>query len=359
MPPPSSRIPSLLQPYVSLPSAGSLHLLTSILGASTNWLVIRYLCSALAGSDARKARPTAVGHELQPEAREEAVAVILVSFLRDWEFWKTESRRAGGLDLARLAQQNRLAFVDGLSHLFLPTDAGTASQPPTASPLPLRTGRAIAPRTAPQAPPTRPSAPASTPAAPASTFPLTSPTLSALTTTIQQAQTHLTAASPKRILLILDAPDYLLAAGDPHASDATTPTTLASAILALRAGVHATVLSLSADTPLVASAADAIAQGTNPSGAGSGSHTPLESAHAAFLVGQAHVADVCLSLRLLDTGFAADVSGVLRVTRGDNEGEEGEEGEEVQEVHEKEVLYYVGGDGSVRVFERGAGGANT
>lgn len=112
------------------------------------------------------------------------------------------------------------------------------------------------------------------------------------------------------------------------------------------------MLSLSADTPLVASAVDAIAQDA----AAGGHHTPLEAAHAAFFVGQAHVADWCLSLRLLDTGVAADVSGVLRVTRGDNGEEAEEDADEEKAMEEKEVLYYIGGDGGVRVFERGAGG---
>ena len=53
-----------------------------------------------------------------------------------------------------------------------------------------------------------------------------------------------------------------------------------------------------------------------------------------------------MSLRLLDTGAARDISGVLRVTRGAGSGQEGEE------VEEKELLYLVGGDGGLKVFER-------
>ena len=68
-----------------------------------------------------------------------------------------------------------------------------------------------------------------------------------------------------------------------------------------------------------------------------------------------------MGVRVLDTGVARDVSGVVRVTeqragwmglgldgddgRGDGEGGKG-----------KEFLYQVKGDGGVRVFERGAGG---
>ena len=47
-----------------------------------------------------------------------------------------------------------------------------------------------------------------------------------------------------------------------------------------------------------------------------------------------------MALRLLDTGTARDVSGVVRVTG-------------MQDVDAAEYLYYVAGDGGVRVFERG------
>lgn len=283
------------------------------------------------------------------------------------------------LDLARLAQQNRFAFVDGLSSLFLPAEPNASapgSTTPASSPLPVRTERTITPRSPPQTSQATPALSRPTPAThisaiPAPTFGLTAPTLSHLETTIQKAQARLNPSSTKRILLIIDAPDLLLAAADPQLSastdDAITPTTLASTLLALRSTTHATVLSLSADTPLVTAAVDAISQHNAPASisAASGHHTPLEAAHAAFLVGQAHVADWVLSLRLLDTGFATDVSGVLRITRGDNGGEEDESEDgavdgvdtsEERRKEEKEVLYYVGGDGNVRVFERGSGG---
>lgn len=52
-----------------------------------------------------------------------------------------------------------------------------------------------------------------------------------------------------------------------------------------------------------------------------------------------------MAVRELETGAARDVSGVLRVTRGgDCEG---------GEVEEREMLYFVGRDGNVRVFNRG------
>jgi elongator complex protein 6 len=73
--------------------------------------------------------------------------------------------------------------------------------------------------------------------------------------------------------------------------------------------------------------------------------TSLEKDHASLVLSLAHEAEMLISLRLLDTGTARDVSGVLRVTPGG--GATGL----VQE--EKELLYFVGADGGVRVFERG------
>lgn len=65
------------------------------------------------------------------------------------------------------------------------------------------------------------------------------------------------------------------------------------------------------------------------------------------MTGTAHAAEQVLALRMLDTGTAKDVSGVLRITGArDGDGEREEEG--------REYLYFVAGDGGVKVFERGA-----
>jgi elongator complex protein 6 len=93
-------------------------------------------------------------------------------------------------------------------------------------------------------------------------------------------------------------------------------------------------LTLSADSPLI-----------------SNQQTLLESDHAATLVGTAHQADIIMSLRLLDSGTARDVSGVVRITVGDQAERMGLETH--TKVEEKELLYFVGGDGGVKVFERG------
>lgn len=65
-----------------------------------------------------------------------------------------------------------------------------------------------------------------------------------------------------------------------------------------------------------------------------------------------------MGVRALETGAARDVSGVLRITRGGGWGggaggwEEDGEGE----GREVELLYLVGRDGNVKVFERGVDG---
>ena len=81
----SSRIPPLLEPYLALPPEASLTLLTSVLGASSNWLVLRFLHSTLI-------RP----EPLSESPREDDAKLVLVSFMRDFAFWKENGRRLVG-----------------------------------------------------------------------------------------------------------------------------------------------------------------------------------------------------------------------------------------------------------------------
>lgn len=105
-------------------------------------------------------------------------------------------------------------------------------------------------------------------------------------------------------------------------------------LMTLLKDVHTTVVTVSADYPLVTA-----------------HQTPLETDHAALLLSLAHQADFIMSLRLLDSGTARDVSGVIRVTVGE-QTTDGEQ--DIQKrLEERELLYFVGGDGGVRVFERG------
>jgi elongator complex protein 6 len=70
-----NRTPSTLEPYLALPPAQSLTLLTNTLGCSANWLTSRFAISALKDAS-------------------DATSVILVSWMRDLAFWKDELRRA-------------------------------------------------------------------------------------------------------------------------------------------------------------------------------------------------------------------------------------------------------------------------
>jgi elongator complex protein 6 len=88
----------------------------------------------------------------------------------------------------------------------------------------------------------------------------------------------------------------------------------------------AAVVTLAADDPLIKE-----------------QQTTLEKNHAWLALSLAHEADTVLSLRLLDTGTAKDVSGVIRITHGGGN----------LDTKDHEYLYHVAGDGGVRVFERG------
>lgn len=79
----SRTLPPALEPYLQLPPETSLILLTSTLGCSVNWLTARFISSALA-SDHR---------QQQQEPSPPPLAILLVSWIRDLAFWKTELRR--------------------------------------------------------------------------------------------------------------------------------------------------------------------------------------------------------------------------------------------------------------------------
>jgi len=76
----STRIPLLLEPYLTLPPEASLILLTDVLGATSNWLILRFLCNTLNAK------------QEQLDGNEET-KVVFVSFLRDLPFWKEGGKR--------------------------------------------------------------------------------------------------------------------------------------------------------------------------------------------------------------------------------------------------------------------------
>ncbi|KAI1079632.1 hypothetical protein F5B20DRAFT_158856 [Whalleya microplaca] len=278
----ASRIPPLLESYLRLPPETSLILLSGVLGSTTNWLVQRYLYSLLSS---RKEDGAGL-------AGTDDADVILVSFLRDYAFWKDGAGRLG-LDLDVLSRRGKFVFVDGLTGLFC-TSPGQHPRPPIA-PGP---GRRL----------------------------LSAATLQVLQKELDDAVTQVQASKPgQNTVLIVDHLDLLLAAS----GDISTQG-LQDVLFHIRERVHSTIVTLSADEPLISSQT-----------------TSLEKEHAAFALSMAHDAHLVVSLRMLDTGIARDVSGVLRVTPGGGNSDIG------KEVEERELLFFVGGDGGVRVFERG------
>ncbi|KAF2176191.1 hypothetical protein K469DRAFT_700306 [Zopfia rhizophila CBS 207.26] len=335
--PPSSRIPPLLHPYIKLPKHDSITLTTSVLGASANWLLVRFICEALSAAPGRGVQngtQDGLVENTETEGEGEDLAVVLVSWMREWEFWRGEARKGCGLDLVRLAKEGRFVFVDGLSKLYLPEMSGSSTHTPTTVPLPaqtilpVRTPGRIGPipnraQPSPQ--------PQTEKAKDPGRFYLTSPDLKLLKDTIRTAISSL---SSRKTLLILDSPDALLSTA---ASPTLTSFTLSSTLLALHDISSHILIHLSADTPLLSPSSPPL---------------PLELDSQAFLVKVAHITERVLSCRVLDTGVARDVSGVLRCTVRDGGYFEGEGGGELEG---KEMLYLVKGDGSVKVFERGAG----
>ncbi|KAH6607393.1 hypothetical protein Trco_003706 [Trichoderma cornu-damae] len=265
----SSKVPPLLEPHLALPyeEEASLVILTSVLGASSNWLVLRYLYSILDQ-----------GYAEDDEA--DAAGVVLVSFMRDLAFWREGASRLG-LDLDGLSRAGNFRFVDGLTGLL---SGGQGSELNSDRGRVLQSGR-----------------------------------LDDVRSGIEAAIGDIR-SDPK--VLIVDQLDELLAVSG---EEAAAGPALEEMLLSLRERVHATVLTLSADDALLRAQT-----------------TSLERSHAALVLAQAHAADVVFSLRMLDTGVARDVSGVVRITERRGWAESAE------------YLYHVGADGNVKVFERGA-----
>ncbi|KAI5917513.1 hypothetical protein F4810DRAFT_695981 [Camillea tinctor] len=290
----ASRVPPLLEPYLGLPPEASLILLSGVLGSTANWLVHRYLYTLLAPPPSPPSPST--GAVLNHEKTEKTgdVNVILVSFLRDYAFWKDGAGRLG-LDLDLSMRKGRFTFVDGLSDLFSTFSSDQRPKPSTVASLGQRS--------------------------------LSSATAQGLRKGLEDTITQVQAASPGRpTVLVIDQPDLLLAAS----GDNVPGNILRETLLDLRENVHSAIITLSADEPLIASQI-----------------TSLEKEHAEFVLSLAHDAYLVIGLRLLDTGTARDVSGVLRMTTG------GQSYDNSRNVDERELLYFVGGDSAVRVFERG------
>ncbi|PGH04827.1 elongator complex protein 6 [Blastomyces parvus] len=345
----------LLAPYTASPlPTQSLTLITSVLGATSNWLVLRILCDALSSAGGRG------GEELEFNAGRGGVrGVVFVSFLRGLEFWRAEARRLG-LDLARLSKQGNFAFVDGVSELFLASQTGpgpapgpsVASRSANPARIPshatLSDRRAVSGRSPTATSPQKSSGSASRKLRWSG---MGNAGLDSLELEIASAIDDLRgdSASDERpvendVLLIMDQPDLLLAAIGPGMGVGAVE--MREFLLGLRQRVHSTVVTLAADSPLIHA---------GPTESTEQQPTPLEKEHASLVVGMAHQARMVMQLRGLDTGVARDVSGVLRISRGGGWVPETEKGDGHGHagLEEKEVLYFVQGDSAVRVFGRG------
>lgn len=77
----ATRVPPLLEPYLGLPPECAHIVLTNVLGATTNWLILRYIYSYLH----KKSTTTSEDDQVEDGP---PVNVVLVSFMRDLTFWK-------------------------------------------------------------------------------------------------------------------------------------------------------------------------------------------------------------------------------------------------------------------------------
>ncbi|KAL4821041.1 hypothetical protein BDW67DRAFT_76717 [Aspergillus spinulosporus] len=341
-------LPHLLTPYVSYPPRSSLTTVSSVLGATGNWLVLRFLSAAL----------TDAGSGFRGLEEDRKRKVVLVSFLRGWEFWRSEAKRLG-VDLARLTEKRQFAFVDGLSELFSAPAAstpsslqqsqhfGTGTTPRATLPVRPRPGQAPLRQPLPQTASFDVPPQSVKETGPVKRLHLSGNGIAALdalekdvTTVIDQLKARPGEDEEEsEVLLVVDQPDLLLAATGP--SKGIGATEMVEWIMGLQQVATATIVTISVDSPLIHNASAFAHQNA----------TPLETEHAVFAVGLAHRSEMVVQLRNLETGAARDVSGVLRVSKGGAWGQRENVGEDSWE--EKEVLYFVQRDGGVNVFGRG------
>ncbi|KAL9587228.1 MAG: hypothetical protein Q9212_000387 [Teloschistes hypoglaucus] len=259
--PSQPAIPPLLSTqFCNSQIQGSLVFLTSVLNASTNWVLLRHVYSALKGQPSPSTEPV------------DGTAVLFISWLHGSDIWRDGARKLG----FNFPDDGKITFIDAL-HLGhgLRKDGINEVE-------------------------------------------------DVLLKKIKEVET-----SKNRVLLILDGIDFLLAATEARLDE------ILGMIWELRERVHASIVSMSANYPLLQSR-----------------HTSLEINHTALLMSLAHQARTIWAVKELDTGSARDVSGVLRISRGP--AAEDDDQAEGDRQDEKESLFFVAADGGVRVFERGS-----
>ncbi|KAF2665868.1 hypothetical protein BT63DRAFT_416309 [Microthyrium microscopicum] len=126
-------------------------------------------------------------------------------------------------------------------------------------------------------------------------------------------------------VLVLDSPDIVLG----------TVSISADSLLAIVIGLRAVVRST-----IILTASDLFSLEAN-------SQTPLRTQQQQFLMTLGHQANLVLSTRVLDTGHAKDVSGVLMISHGGQAAER-------QTGSDSEYLYQVENNRATSVWKRGA-----
>ncbi len=91
-------IPPNLSRVLQPPAPGSLTLITSVLDATSNWLLLRYIYAALRpekqdGHGTKAARVAVGADEDTTDEKNKDLKVIFISFLRPFELWKEMGKK--------------------------------------------------------------------------------------------------------------------------------------------------------------------------------------------------------------------------------------------------------------------------
>lgn len=128
--PSQPAIPALLSPLLQTPPrACSLYLLTSVLSASTNWLVLRFIYAALLAGEGEEKKHLNNNKNNSSNNNNNRnydgtttttttgeLRVLMISWLRGLELWREMGRRLG-IDFSRavgVGGGGKLTFLDGL-----------------------------------------------------------------------------------------------------------------------------------------------------------------------------------------------------------------------------------------------------
>ncbi len=109
-------IPPSLSSVLQPPAPGSLTLVTSVLDATSNWLLLRYIYAALRpekqdGPGTKAARVAVGADEDTTEEKNQDLKVIFISFLRPFELWREIGKKIVHTSLPFPPFSSTLSFV--------------------------------------------------------------------------------------------------------------------------------------------------------------------------------------------------------------------------------------------------------